>query len=82
MSGGYVHYIPQQPILRPDRATTKIRIVYDASAKAGQGNRSLNELMFRGPVLLPDLVGVLIQFRTMKIAILAGVEKAFHMVGL
>ncbi|RCN24424.1 hypothetical protein ANCCAN_29879 [Ancylostoma caninum] len=32
----------------------KIRCVYDGSAKT-KNNRSLNDLLFRGPVLLPDL---------------------------
>ena len=27
------HYLPHRPIVREDRSTTKIRIVFDASAK-------------------------------------------------
>ncbi|VDN29438.1 unnamed protein product [Gongylonema pulchrum] len=53
-----------------------------ASAKAGQSDRSLNEAMYRGPVLLPNLAGILLRFRTMATVITADVEKAFHMVGL
>lgn len=81
-TGGCIHYMPHQPVLRPDKATTKLRIVYDASAKLGQSDRSLNEAILRRPVLLPDLVGILLRFRAMKTAITADVEKAFHMVGL
>ena len=33
---GTVHYIPQREVVREDKSTTKLRIVYDASSKQGQ----------------------------------------------
>ena len=32
-SVGAVTYLPQQHVLRPDKETTKLRVVFDASAK-------------------------------------------------
>uniref|UniRef100_A0A1I7VG88 DUF1758 domain-containing protein n=1 Tax=Loa loa TaxID=7209 RepID=A0A1I7VG88_LOALO len=78
---GVVHYLPHHEVLTPHKNTTQIRIVYDASAHQ-RGFKSLNELLYRGPVILPDLVGVLLRFRAMKIVITADIEKAFLQIGL
>ena len=71
------HYIPHHAVFKPESHTTKIRIVYDASAKSKKTNPSLNECLYRGPVILEDLCGLLIRFRTKRIGIIADIEKAF-----
>uniref|UniRef100_A0A914UGX5 Integrase catalytic domain-containing protein n=1 Tax=Plectus sambesii TaxID=2011161 RepID=A0A914UGX5_9BILA len=80
--GGLVHSLPHHPVLTPNKATTKLRIVYDTSAKAKQGAKSLNDCLYRGPLLTADLCGMLLRFRTYHIAIVADVEKAFLQLGL
>ena len=77
-----VHYIPHHAVITPGNATTKIRIVYDASAKSKKENKSLNECMYRGPVILEDLCTLLLKFRTNKIAMVADIEKAFLQIAL
>ena len=57
-------------------------MVYDASAKMKQDNKSLNNCLYRGPVLLQDLTGILLRFRLNKIAMVADIEKAFLQIGL
>ena len=76
------HYIPHHPVITPLKSTTKVRIVYDASAKTRQSNKSLNECLYRGPVILPSLLGLLLRFRLSAIGIVSDVEKAFLNVGL
>ena len=80
--GSKRHYIPQHAVITPDRKTTNARIVYDASAKARKGCKSLNECLYRDPVILEDLYGHLLLFRIHKVALTADIETAFVQVGL
>ena len=76
------HYIPQHEIVPTEKTTTKLHIVFDASAKTEKGNQSLNDSLRRGPIILEDLCGLLMSFRLNKVALIADIEKAFHQVGL
>jgi len=80
--GESVHYLPHHAVIRKERATTKIRIVYDGSAKLNDSEASLNECLQTGPNLIPRLFDVLIGFRAHCIAITADIEKAFLMIGI
>jgi len=77
---GQCHYMPHRPVVREDRATTKIRAVFDASCKVS--GPSLNECLYSGPNLLLKLFDVLIRFRLNKIAMLADIKQAFLNVGI
>ena len=76
------HYIPHHVVVNPTKATTKIRIVYDASPKTKPENNSLNKCLYRGPILLHNLTGILLRFRMKQIAMVADIEKAFLQIGL
>ena len=80
--GNPVHYIPHHAVIRRERATTKIRIVYDGSAKLGNSELSINECLQTGPNLVPNLFDVLVRFRSHRIAVTADIEKAFLMIGI
>ena len=56
------HYIPHHAVITPEKSTTKVKMVYDASAKSKKGSLSLNECLHRGPVILEDLCGLLLRF--------------------
>ncbi|XP_045216847.2 uncharacterized protein LOC123566631 [Mercenaria mercenaria] len=79
---GMLHYLPHHAVMKTDHTTTKLRIVYDASAKTKYDISSLNDCLYRGPVLLNDLCGTLIRFRMNKIGIVSDIEKAFLQIGL
>nr|CAH7762629.1 unnamed protein product [Callosobruchus chinensis] len=70
------YFMPHRAVYRDDKDTTKMRIVFDASAHA-PGLPSLNEVLEQGENLAPHLFHVLINFRLGAIAIIADIEKAF-----
>lgn len=74
-------YLPHQPVVTPDKATTKLRVVYDGSAKRKTGF-SVNDVMYDGPVLLPDMLGVIWRFRLGNYAASSDLEKAFLQIAL
>ena len=73
---GQVHYLPHRPVIRSDKLTSKVRIVYDASSKIGN-SPSLNDCLLPGPSLTENLFGVLIQFRLHRYAFSADIKEAF-----
>ena len=70
------HYLPHHAVVRSDKATTKLRIVYDASAKVVDGP-SLNDCLHKGPKFNQLIFDILLRFRTYKYALTADLEKAF-----
>ena len=64
-------------VAREDRSTTKLRIVFDGSAKSDKDTLSLNDRLEVGGNYMPLLFDTLIRFRTHPIAITADIEKAF-----
>ena len=71
------HYIPHHPVVRADAESTKVRVVYDASAKAKKAEKSLNECLHTGPSLTTVLYDVLLRMRTYPVMLVADIEKAF-----
>ncbi len=82
MNGDCVHYLPHHAVIRRDRETTKLRIVYDGSAKPPDRDYSLNGCLETGPNFTPQLFDMLIRFRWYKIGLTADIEKAFPMVAI
>ena len=77
---GKIYYMPHQPVVRADKKTSKVRIVYDASSK--QVGSSLNECLQKGDVNLVNLIGVILRFRCHTIGVVADIEKAFLSIGV
>ena len=70
------NYIPYFPVVRPDRASTKVRVVFDAAAK-NRDKQSLNSQIEKGPNRLQDLFGILLRFRQFAIALTADISEMF-----
>lgn len=80
--GENVHYLPHHAVVRRDRETTKLRIVYDGSATSPERAHSLNDCLQTGPNFTPQIFDTLVKFRWHKIGLTADIEKAFLMVGI
>ena len=59
-----------------------MRTVHDASARVSSDVLSLNDCLHTGPNLMQDLTGILVKFRTHRIAFTADIEKAFLQIEL
>ena len=74
---GRKFFIPHKGVLREAAESTKLRIVYDASARAWDGAPSLNECLNNGLPIQNQLWSVLIRGRFKPIAITGDIKKAF-----
>ena len=81
-TGERVYYMPHKPVVREEATSTKVRMVFDASAKPNPTTNSVNDCMFTGPPLQPLLWDILIRARMAPQLILADIQKAFLQVGL
>ena len=67
--------------MRRDKSTTRLRVVYDASAKSAN-SPSLNDCLLKGQKFNQLIFDLLVRFRLHKIALTADLEKAFLMVSV
>ncbi|GFX02235.1 integrase catalytic domain-containing protein [Trichonephila clavipes] len=72
------YYFPHHVVLR-DSSTTKLRVVFDASAKSTSGY-SLNDILMIGPRVKRDVYPILLSIRTFQIAVCADLEKMFRQI--
>ncbi|XP_011407795.1 PREDICTED: uncharacterized protein LOC105311847 [Amphimedon queenslandica] len=80
VDGEKVHYLPHHAVVRRDKTTTKVRVVFDASARSN--GPSLNNCLHVGPRFNQMILGILLRFRFHRHAFTADIEKAFLMVSV
>ena len=71
-------YLPMHGI---EKTTTKLRIVFDASARTSNGN-SLNDTLLQGPCVYPAISDLLLHFRSHLVAVLADIAKMLREINL
>lgn len=72
-------YLPHHPVIKDTSTTTKVRVVFDASAKTSTGS-SLNEALLVGPVIQDDLLKIILRFRTFKVALVGDIAKMYRQI--
>ena len=73
------YYLPHHYVFKGTSTTTKMRVVFDGSAKTTNGS-SLNDILMVGPKLQDDLYDILIRFRFFKVAMSADVSKMYRQI--
>ena len=76
-TGEVIHYIPHQAVIREEAESTKMRIVYDCSAKQNPQAPSLNDCLEVGPPLQPAIFDILLRNRLKPFCITGDIKKAF-----
>lgn len=76
-----VFYLPMHTVRKEHSTTTKIRAVFDTSAKSSTGV-SLNDTLLVGPTVHPTLINVLLRFRFYRVALTADVSKTIELHGV
>jgi len=74
---GREFYLPHKTVIRETAESTKIRIVYDTSARANREAPSLNECLETGPPSQNKLWSVLIRNRFHPVALAGDLKQAF-----
>ena len=62
-------YLPHKPVFRENAASTKVCVVYDASTRADNWSKSLNEYLEPGPNFQNQMWKILAQTRCNPVAI-------------
>ena len=73
------HFLSHHDVICKDKLT-KLRIVFDGSAKNALNNLSLNDCLENGPNGTPHIFDILLRFRSYTIGMVADIEKTFHQV--
>lgn len=74
-----VYYIPHHSVLKESSTTTKLRVVFDASASSSTGI-SLNDCLLAGPQLQNPMTHIMMRFRLHKIAFTADIAKMYRQI--
>ncbi|XP_076301920.1 uncharacterized protein LOC143220059 [Lasioglossum baleicum] len=70
-------YLPHHAVIKLTSSTTKLRVVFDGSAKTST-NLSLNDTLRIGPTLQDDLLSLLLRFRMHAYVITGDIEKMYR----
>lgn len=71
------YYLPHHAVLREASVSTKLRVVFDGSAKPLIGN-SLNEELLIGPSLQQDIRDLITRWRQHKYCLVADIQKMYR----
>ena len=81
-SGSKIFYMPHKPVLRENASTTKCRMVFDASARPAPLMNSINDCMYKGPVLQPNIWDIMIRAKMAPCLLVGDLKQAFLQISI
>lgn len=73
------YYLPHHPVVKESSLTTKLRVVFDASAKIST-DLSLNDTLMTGPTIQDDLFSIISRFCTYQYVLTADITKMYRQI--
>ncbi|GFX78363.1 integrase catalytic domain-containing protein [Trichonephila clavipes] len=73
------YYIPHHSVYKPEKTSTPLRVVFDASAKTTSGF-SLNSIILNGGIIQQDLFSIVSRFRKHEYAFSADIKKMYRQI--
>ncbi|GFT91971.1 integrase catalytic domain-containing protein [Trichonephila clavipes] len=73
------YYIPHHSVYKPEKTSTPLRVVFDASAKTTSGF-SLNSILLNGGIIQQDLFSIVSRFRKHEYAFSADIKKMYRQI--
>ncbi|XP_065354551.1 uncharacterized protein LOC135949022 [Calliphora vicina] len=73
------YYLPHHAVIKPERLTTKLRVVFNASSPSSN-KKSLNDILYPGPILQQDLVLLILKWRFFRFVYNADITKMYRQI--
>lgn len=72
-------FLPHHAVIKESSTTTKTRVVFDASCQYTKG-KSLNDALYKGPVIQADLFALIVRFRCFRYVLCADIIKMYRQI--
>ncbi|XP_076376168.1 uncharacterized protein LOC143258753 [Megalopta genalis] len=73
------YYLPHHAVFKEGSTTTKLRVVFNGSAKSSS-DLALNDIQLVGPTVQSDLISILIRFRYNRYVLSADIAKMYRQI--
>ncbi|XP_055917774.1 uncharacterized protein LOC129950029 [Eupeodes corollae] len=73
------YFLPHHAAFKEASSTMKLRVVFDAAAKASDG-KSLNDRLLVGPKLQSSIIDLVLKWRTHRVTFTADIEKMYRQI--
>ena len=75
-----INYITMFPVIKPSSKSTKLKVVSNSALVNANNRLSLNDCLSSGPDALQKLLALLIHWRTLDVALITDIVKAYHVI--